>query len=288
MKKLQTGFGVSERRACTVVGQHRSTQRRRAKVANDEPRLVSAMQAAAKRHPRYGYRRVASILRRQGWKVNLKRIHRLWRAEGLQVPQKARKRRRLGNSDQGAQRHRAEFRDHVWSYDFVFDRTQDGKPIKILAVVDEFTRECLLLHADRGITGENIIDQLMTLMAERGAPRHIRSDNGPEFISHAVRAWLKDLQVDTLFIEPGAPWQNAYVESFNGRLRDELLNCEIFSSLAEAWVLIRDWQREYNEDRPHRSLGGLTPDEFSRIERRRAADAAQHLTHAGQGACCLP
>lgn len=186
--------------------------------------------------------------------------------EGLQIRQKARKRRSVGSAAQGPQRFSARFKDHVWSYDFIFDRTEDGRPLKILVLVDEYTRECLLLHVARRIKGRDVVDSVMSVMsvmAERGVPRFLRSDNGPEFIAREVRDWLEGIGASTLYIEPGSPWQNAYVESFNGKLRDEHLNCELFTSLAEARVLTADWRDLYNHHRPHTSLGGLTPSEFA-------------------------
>ncbi len=193
MKHVQQVFGVSERRACQLVGQHRSTQRRRAQLPEKEIRFVREMRAFARAFPRFGYRRIGMLLRRVGWQVNNKRVHRLWRREGLQIRQKARKRRSVGSAAQGAQRFKAKFKDHVWSYDFVFDRTEDGRPLKILALVDEYTRECLLLHVARRIKGRDVIDLLMSVMAERGVPRFLRSDNGPEFLARKVKQWLRGI-----------------------------------------------------------------------------------------------
>ena len=217
----------------------------------------------ARRRPRYGSRRVHVLLARDGWRVNHKRIERLWREEGLQVRQTQRKRRRLGRPENGIKRLEATAPNDVWSYDFVFDRTEDGRRLKMLTLVDEYTREALAIHVARRITAEDLIDILLVLFVERGPPTHIRSDNGPEFIAGAIRAWLAGAGVHTAFIEPGSPWQNAYCESFNGKLRDELLAGELFTSLTEAQVLAEEFRQEYNTFRPHRSLGNRTPAEYA-------------------------
>ena len=221
------------------------------------------MRTLAVRHPRYGYRRIRALLIREGWALSLGRMQRLWRQEGLRVARKSRKRRRLGIAANGCTRLKAERRNHVWSYDFVMDRTEDTRRLKILTIVDEYTRENLCLHFARNITAADVIDQLAVLIKERGAPDHIRSDNGPEFIAFELRAWLISVGSSTLFIEPGSPWQNAYIESFNGKLRDELLNLEIFTTLVEARYLADSWRSEYNQFRPHSSLGQRTPAEFA-------------------------
>jgi len=254
---------MSERRACKLVGQHRSTQRRKAQVPDDEARLLADMRELAAKHPRYGYRRIHKLLLRQGWRVNHKRVQRLWRREGMRVPRRRRKRARIGHYDNSCTRRRSEAKDHVWSYDFLFERTEDGRRLKILVLVDEYTRECLCTHVARSITAQDVIGLLAGVMIERGVPRHIRSDNSPEFVATAVRDWLVGIGTETLFIGPGAPWENAYVESFNGRLRDELLNGELFTSLAEARYLVERWRVEYNTVRPHSSLNDLTPLEFA-------------------------
>lgn len=246
-----------------MIGQSRSTQRRLLEPSAEERRLRAELRSLARAHPRFGYRRIHALLRQEGWKVNGKRVARLWRLEGLQVPQNQRKRRRLGCSANGCVRLRPERRDHVWAYDFVHERTVDGQRVKILTVVDEFTREALAILVARRITAQDVVGVLESLMAERGVPGFIRSDNGPEFIARAVRERLEELGVGTLFIEPGSPWENAYIESFNGRLRDELLDGELLMSLAEAQWLIETWRREYNERRPHSSLGYKTPAAFA-------------------------
>ena len=199
------------------------------------------------------------MLRQEEWRVNHKRVERIWRKEGLKVPQKQPKRKRLWLNDGSCVRLRPEYQDHVWSYDFVADRTADGRPLRILTILDEYTRECLRIVVERQIRSQDVIDVLSELFLLRGIPEHIRSDNGPEFTAKAVRDWLTRLEVKTLFIEPGSPWENGYIESFNGKLRDELLNREIFTTLLEAKVLIENWRKEYNQVRPHSSLGYRPP-----------------------------
>ena len=250
---------VSERRACRVLGQARSTQRRRAHVPGDEPPLVKRLVELATKYGRYGYRRVGELLRREGWVVNHKRVERLWRREGLKVPKRQPRRRRLWLNDGSCVRLRPTHRDHVWSYDFVQARTHDGRAFRMLCVIDEFTRECLAIDAARRLTSEDVLERLSDLFVRRGVPGHLRSDNGSEFTARSVRNWLGRVGVRTLFIEPGSPWENGYVESFNGKLRDELLDREIFDTLLEAKVLIERWRREYNHVRPHSSLGYRPP-----------------------------
>ena len=216
------------------------------------------------KHPRFGYRRIWALLRKEGFRVNRKRVYRLWRQQGLKVPRKRRKRRRLGHTGNGCARRRAERPNHVWAWDFIHDRTADGRPLKWLTLVDEYTRECLALEVGRGMTAKGVIAVVARVIAERGAPAHLRSDNGPEFIALALRDWLAAAGVQTLYIEPGAPWENGYAESFNSRLRDELLEQEEFASLLEAKVLGRDWRQQYNTTRPHSALGYRTPEEFAR------------------------
>ena len=252
-------LAVSERRACQVLGQARSTQRRVHKINGEESRLVADITALATKYGRYGYRRITALLSGKGWQVNHKRVERIWRRDGLKVPKKQPKRGRLWLNDGSCIRLRPEHKDHVWSYDFVTARTADGRVFKILTILDEYTRECLAILGDRRITSQDVIEQLFYLIVFRGIPEHIRSDNGPEFTAKAVRSWLNKLGVKTLFIELGSPWENGYIESFNGKLRDELLNREIFSTMTEARVLIADWRKEYNQVRPHSSLGYRPP-----------------------------
>ena len=208
---------------------------------------------------RYGYRRITALLRTEGWKVNHKRVERIWRREGLKVPQKQPKRSRLWLNDGSCIRLRPEHKDHVWSYAFVAARTADGRPLRILTILDEYTRECLSIVVECQIRSQDVIGVLSELFLLRGIPEYIRSDNGPEFTAKAVRDWLNRLEVKTLFIELGSPWENGYIESFNGKLRDELLNGEIFTTLLEAQVLTENWRKEYNHIRPHSSLGYRPP-----------------------------
>jgi transposase InsO family protein len=253
---------VSERRACRVVEVARSTHQFRPAGRADEGRLADAILAVVRKHPRFGYRRVWAVLRADGWRVNRKRVYRAWRRLGLKVPRKARRRRRLGSSDNACHRRRAEGRDHVWCWDFIHDRTAGGTALKWLSVVDEYTRECLALEVGRGLTGRRVTEVLGRLFAERGTPGHIRSDNGPEFIARAVRGWLAGRAVEVLYIAPASPWENGYAESFHGRVRDEFLATEEFGSVREAAVLGAEWRRAYNHDRPHSSLGYKTPAAF--------------------------
>ena len=250
---------ISQRRACQVLGQARSTQRRTFSPSAEEDRLTKRIVFLASKYGRYGYRRVAALLKSEGWRVNHKRVERIWRQEGLKVPQKQPKRGRLWLNDGSCIRLRPEHKDHVWSYDFVKARTADGRAFRILTLIDEFTRECLAMLVQRRIPSQDVIDQLFQLFVMKGVPEHIRSDNGPEFTAKEIRKWLNRIGVKTLFIEPGSPWENGYIESFNGKLRDELLNREIFYTLTEAKVLIAEWRREYNGYRPHSSIGYRPP-----------------------------
>ena len=259
MERACERLGVSERRACRVVRQARSTQRYQPRCREDEEALTSRIVELASRYGRYGYRRVCGLLWLENWWVNHKRVERIWRAEGLKVPQKQPKRGRLWLNDGSCVRRRPERPNHVWAYDFCADRTHDGRPIRMLVVMDEFTRECLSIDVARKLSSEDVLDRLVELFVRRGLPDHIRSDNGAEFTSKRVRDWLSFLEVNTLFIEPGSPWENGYVESFNGKMRDELLNREIFYTLDEAKVLVERWRHEYNRIRPHSSLGYRPP-----------------------------
>jgi putative transposase len=261
--KLQAEFSVSERRACRVIDQPRPSQRYQTKPRDDERALVKRMLELVRERPRFGYRRIAALLRKEFWRASATRIYRLWRREGLKVPQKKRKRRRLGKSENGCHRRRAEHKDHVRCWDFVFDHTSGGSTLKWLSIVDEYTRECLALKVDRSITSEDVIDTLAELFAMRGVPRHIRSDNGPEFIARAIQRWLAQVEVETLYVEPGSPWENGFAESFHSRLRDEFLALEVFESLVAARKLTQAWKDDYNHHRPHSSLGYVTPVEFA-------------------------
>jgi putative transposase len=256
-------LGVSERWACRVVGQHRSTQRHEPKTADDDAALRSELRQFSVQRPRWGYRRAHHRLRELGWSVNRKRVQRLWREEGLLVPQRRRKRRRLGDSTVPAERLRAERPNRVWAFDFQFDQTADGRVLKLLNIVDEFTREALQMLVARSIDADRTVELLELLAAERGAPEHLRCDNGPEMTAHALRDWCEHSKAATTYIEPGSPWQNPYVESFHSRVRDELLDVEEFSCLAEACVVIGDWQEDYNWRRPHSALGMKAPAVFA-------------------------
>jgi len=260
---LQRELELSQRRACQVVGQPRATQRHVPQPDAEEDRLRERLNEFSRQRPRAGYRTACGQFRQEGLRVNPKRVQRLWREEGLKVPRKQCKKRRLGMSENGSQRRVATRPNEVWSYDFVSDQTSDGRRLKFLCVVDEFTRECLALEVRRSFRAKDVIAVLAGLIALRGAPAHLRSDNGPEFVAKAVQAWLKSHAVGPLYIAPGSPWENAYVESFNSRLRDEHLNREEFASLLEAQVLAAGWRRDYNEARPHSSLKYLAPAVFA-------------------------
>lgn len=250
---------VSERRICLLVGQNRSSQRKVAVSKPDEDALTADIIRLAGQYGRYGYRRITALLHTQGWHVNAKRVQRIWRREGLKVPRKQPKRGRLWLNDGSCIRLRAERPGHVWSYDFVMDRTHDGRAFRMLTVIDEFTRQSLAIHVDRKLNSQSVLDCISDLFVRHGPPDHIRSDNGAEFTAHAVRDWLGRIGVKTLFIAPGSPWENGYNESFNGKLRDELLNTEIFYTLKEAKILIERWRQHYNTIRPHSSLGYRPP-----------------------------
>jgi putative transposase len=259
VSRVREQLGISERRACRVLSQPRSTQRRVPQTSDDEAALTADIIALAKQYGRYGYRRITALLRTAGWLVNKKRVERIWRREGLKVPAKQPKRGRLWLTDGSCIRLRPERPNHVWAYDFVEDRTHDGRKYRMLNIVDEFTREALAIRIDRRLRSTDVIDTLADLFILRGIPGHIRSDNGSEFIATAVRDWIAAVGAKTAYIEKGSPWENGYIESFNGKLRDELLNGEIFYSLREAQVVIEQWRRHYNAIRPHSSLGYRAP-----------------------------
>ena len=259
MQHVQTRLGISQRRACKLIDQPRSTQRYRTKPKSDEEALRADIIKLASRYGRYGYRRITALLRNEGWHINHKRVERIWRQEGLKVPKKQPKRSRLWFNDGSCVRLRPRYRNHVWSYDFVSDRTHDGRTIKMLTVIDEFSRECLAILVGRHIKGNDVLYCMADLFLLRGIPDHIRSDNGSEFTARLVRNWMKDIGIKTLFIEPGSPWENGYNESFNGKLRDELLNGELFYTLKEAQIIIERWRKEYNTFRPHSSLNYRPP-----------------------------
>ncbi len=250
---------VSERRACHVLEQPRSRQRGVPRLEAATERLIERIVALACQDGRYGYRRITILLRREGWHVNHKRVERLWRQEGLKMPQKQPRRRRLWFNDGSCIRLRPEHKNHVWSYDFVAERTSDGRPLRMLNIIDEYTRECLAIRVRRTIKANDVIDTLSDLFITRGIPQFIRSDNGPEFVAEILRTWLHNLGVVTAFIEPGSPWENGYIGSFNGKFRDELLNREIFDTFLEAKVVTEEWRIQYNTVRPYSSLGYRPP-----------------------------
>jgi putative transposase len=265
VEHLQRVLGVSQRWACQLVGQHRSTQRHQPAAPDRDRALRAQLRRLSRAHPRWGYRRAHAQLRQQGWVVNRKAIQRLWREEGLRVPVRRRKRQRLGTSTCPADRLAAEHPDHVWALDFQFDQTEDGRRLKLLNIVDEHTREALTITVARRIDADATVNVLDRLVAERGrSPQFIRCDNGPELTANALRDWCRFTGSGASYIEPGSPWQNPYVESFGGRLRDELLAVEAFSSLLEARVLVEDWRIEYNTLRPHSALGYLTPTDYAK------------------------
>ena len=274
----QQETGVSQRRACKLLEQPRSTQRYQAKESPaEEVRLVARIHELVRRYPRYGYRMITAKLRQEGLQVNRKRVYRLWKQEGLKVPKKTRKKRRLGHSDNSCVRRRAEHKDHVWTWDFIHDRTTGGRSLKWFAITDEYTRECLALEVDRSITADKVIDVLTSSFLTRGVPTHIRSDNGPEFIAQAIRKHIERTSLEMLYIAPASPWENGYAESFFSRLRDELLNCEEFANLAEARWHARRRLQEHNEERPHSSLNYQTPSAFAAGCAAASASAAPTL-----------
>ena len=256
---LRDRFKVSQRRACKMLRQPRATQRYLPNIQVDEKPLTRRIIELASMFGRYGYRRITALLQEDGWWVNHKRVERIWRREGLKVPKKQPKRGRLWFNDGSCIRRRAEGPNDVWAYDFVQGRTHDGRSYRMLTLIDEFTRECLSIDVSRQMNSEDVLERLTWLMVTRGVPNHIRSDNGPEFTAKVVRKWLERVGVRTLFIEPGSPWENGYVESFNGKLADELLEREVFYTLHEAKVLIERWRILYNTIRPHSALGYRPP-----------------------------
>lgn len=259
VEEAQEAFGISERRVCRAIEQPRSSQRYAPQKPNRDEPLTKRIVDLAVRYGRYGYRRITALLQLEGWWINHKKVERIWQLEGLKVPQKQPKRGRLWLNDGSCIRLRPERANHVWSYDFVMDTTDDGRPFRMLNVIDEYTRECLAIRVGRKLRSGDVQECLTELFCARGVPEYIRSDNGSEFTARMIRNWLQDLGAKTLFIEPGSPWENGYIESFNGKLRDELLNREIFYTLQEAKILIERWRKEYNLVRPHSSLGYRPP-----------------------------
>lgn len=274
----QCRFGVSERVACRALGQSRSVQRYAPIQRSDEDALTQDIVRLAGMHGRYGYRRVTTLLQDDGWFVGKDRVQRIWRREGLKVPKKQKPRGRLWLNDGSCVRLRAERPNHVWSYDFVATRTHDGRSIRMLTLIDEFTREALAIKVARRLNSLDVIQTLADVMLIKGVPEHIRSDNGPEMTAKIVRDWLPKVGANTLYIEPGSPWENGYCESFNGKLRDEFLNGEIFYSLKEARILIEQWRRHYNTKRPHSSLGYRppAPQTYSQLPQHIESHAVMH------------
>lgn len=256
---MREDLGVSERRACRVLGQHRSTQRKVPRGRSDEEQLTEDIIVLAREYGRYGYRIVTGLLQNSGWHVNHKRVERIWKREGLKVPPKQKKRRRLWLNDGSCIRLRPERPNHVWSYDFMQDRTHDGRAYRILNIIDEFTKEPLMIRAARKLNSTDVVDALTDLFILRGPPEYIRSDNGPEFVAQNVRDWIGAVGAKTAYIEPGSPWENGYIESFNARMRDELLDGEIFYTLAEARIIIEQWRQHYIKVRPHSALNYRPP-----------------------------
>jgi putative transposase len=254
---------VSERRACEVISQPRMTQRYKTKQPDRDKALTAEIKELAKKHKRYGYRMITAKLRQDGWIVNHKRVQRIWRKEGLQVPYRRKFKKAKGSSGNSCCVKKAEHINHVWTYDFMSDQTADGRKLKLLTVLDEFTRESPAIEVGRSIKAKDVIAVLDYLFMVRGIPKFIRSDNGPEFIADAIKRWLAKNHVETLYIEPGSPWENGYIESFNGKLRDEVLDREVFHSVKEAKVLVEGWRLEYNNHRPHSSLDYMSPAVFA-------------------------
>jgi transposase InsO family protein len=259
VKHAQEAYGLSERHACWLLGQGRGTQRYEGVARSEEGALTKAIIALATKYGRYGYRRITALLQSEGWQVGKDRVQRIWRREGLKVPQRQKPRARLWLNDGSCVRLRPVRPNHVWSYDFVSAITHDGRTLRILTLIDEYTRECLTIRVARRLGSLEVIDTLAEVMLCRGVPEYIRSDNGPEFLAQVLRQWLGKLRTGTLYIARGSPWENGYCESFNGKLRDECLNGEIFYSLKEAQVVIEQWRIEYNTKRPHSALGYRPP-----------------------------
>ena len=251
----------SERKACEVIEAPRSTVRYECRVKNDEAALRKRIRKLADKHKRYGVRRILAMLGREGWRVNKKRVHRIWKEEGLQRKRKAKKKRACGPT--AGLPVKAEYANHVWSYDFIEDRTVRGGKLRMLCVLDEYTRECHHIRVDRSIGAAKVIASLEWLFLLHGAPAHLRSDNGPELVARALQTWLEERGARTIYITPGSPWENPYIESFNDKFRDECLNMHVFTDGHHAQEVVEAWRNEYNEERPHSSLDYMTPAEFA-------------------------
>jgi len=274
VKHVQQRLGQPERRVCRVLGQARSTQRYAGVPRDGDRPLVRRMHELVRRHPRHARRMICGMLRLDGWRVNRKRVYRLWKQEGFKVPGKQHKKRRLGSSANGILRRRAERKDHVWCLDFIHDRDERNRPLKWLSVVDEYTRECLALEVEGSMTARGVAGVLTELFMIRGVPARLRSDNGGEFVAGVIRRLAENTGMENLYIAPGSPWENGYAESFHGRLRDELLNAEEFADVAEARALAAPWKNEYNHRRPHSSLGYVPPAVFAATLAEPAVGAA--------------
>jgi putative transposase len=278
---MQQKLGISQRRACRVLNQPRSVQRHKSNKSFEQEVLRKDIVRLASRYGRYGYRRITALLRTEGWSVNHKRVERIWREEGLKVPVKQPKRGRLYLNDGSCIRLRSCWKNHVWSYDFVADRLKNGKKIRMLTVIDEYSRKCLAIRVGSSLKSDDVLDTLSTLFITEGTPDYIRSDNGSEFTAKTLRQWIESVGVKTAYIEPGSPWENGYNESFNGKLRDELLNIEIFYSFKESQILIEQWRRHYNEVRPYSSLGYKPPALQAIVSgsKRKEYESILHTTH---------
>jgi putative transposase len=267
-------FGVSERRACRVLGQSRTSQRRAPRDRGSDTALMARMKKVAGEKPRCGYRMIWGRLVQEGWRINRKRVYRLWKEAGLALRRPERKRPRSGEDGNACHRQRPAYPNHIWSYDITMGRTRDGRGLKFLVVIDEFTRRCFRIEVGRSMTGPQVVRVLEELVRVHGEPHAIRSDNGPEFVAKVVKGWLAERSVKTLYIEPGSPWQNGYVESFNSRFRHEFLSQEEFAGLAEAQVLAEHYRLEYNHVRPHSALKYRTPVQFAQDWSKASAPTA--------------
>jgi len=251
-------LGASERQTCRTLGVARSTQRYQS-IPRDDDSLRLALIRLAKRYGRYGYRKIAELLRMEGWNVNHKKVERIWREEGLQLPQRHKKRKRLYHKDSSIIRLRPKYPNHIWSIDFVHDKLSSGVPYKMLTVLDEYTREALCVEVKSRMGNEEVLEALYPVLLRRGQPDYIRSDNGPEFIAENFQTWLTKVGIKPIRIYPGSPWENGYNERFNGTLRREVLNAEWFTSLRQANVVIQTWLKQYNHVRPHQALNMRPP-----------------------------
>lgn len=269
--KVQQKLDVSERRACSTLGLNRTVKRYKCRKSDNENDIKEAIIRLVSKYGRYGYRRITAMLKSESWKVNHKRIERIWREEGLRVPKKQKKKGRIYLKNGSCVRLKPLYRNHVWSYDCVEDRLANGKKIKMLTVIDEFTRESLAIRVEKNITSKHVLDTISDLSSERGVPEYIRSDNGSEFTAKILQTFIKEIGAKTAYITPGSPWENGFIERFNGTLRDELLNQELFYSLKEARILIENFRREYNSTRPHSALNYLAPLTFIQSQKTQIA-----------------